>query len=69
MARKYKVSELATGKFRLEVLASAPGEEELWVPATKEDFLTLGDAVHGVERLMAKRCWYYSERGKEVKDD
>ena len=69
VAKKYRVSELANGMFKLEVLASAPDEEELWVLGSSDTFETHAKAVHGVERLMAKRVWYYSERGKEIKDD
>jgi hypothetical protein len=67
MAKKYRISQLASGLFKLEVLASDPqDQEENWVPASSTNFNSKEDAERGIERLVAKLQWIYDEDGCQL---
>jgi hypothetical protein len=63
-AVKYRISELANGRFRVEVNAADLGHlNEHWVQASKDEFLTQIEAAIAITRIVQNRTWLYDENG------
>jgi predicted DCC family thiol-disulfide oxidoreductase YuxK len=61
---KYRISELANGKFRVEVNSAGPDHSENWVHTSKDEFLTQAEAAMAITRLVQDRTWLYDQDGK-----
>jgi hypothetical protein len=63
-AVKYRISELANGRFQVEVNATKdPSHTEHWVQASKEEFEFFEDAVNAIRRIVQNRTWLYDQDG------
>jgi hypothetical protein len=62
-AVKYRISELANGRFRVEVNAADPSHTEHWVQASTDEFLTQIEAAIAITRIVQNRSWLYDENG------
>jgi hypothetical protein len=60
---KYRISELANGRFRVEINAAEPSHAENWVHASKDEFPSQVDAAMAITRIVRKRLWLYDQDG------
>jgi hypothetical protein len=61
---KYRIMELANGRFRVEVnAADDPAHLENWVHASKDEFPSQVDAAMAITRIVRKRLWLYDQDG------
>jgi hypothetical protein len=66
-AVKFRISELANGRFRVEVnAADDPNHSEHWVHASKDEFLTQVEAAIAITRIVQNRTWLYDKDGAPV---
>lgn len=61
---KYRIWQLASGRWRLEINAAGQGLSEHWVNASTGDFATPDAAHAGMMILIADQKAYYDDRGK-----